>query len=123
MRPRELRLLLEDVQNAIRQIEEFTCGLTLAEYERSELIQRGVERNFEIIGEAITRTRRVSKEVTIRIDYAVKISGFRNVLAHEYEIVDPKRVWLVAMESLPKLKRQIDAWAAELGMEPLPEQA
>ncbi len=47
MRPRELKLLLKDVQDAIQQIERFTLGMTLVEYEGAEL---GMEAPLETAG-------------------------------------------------------------------------
>ena len=120
MRPRELRLLLQDIRDGIQDIQEFTHSLDFEGYGRDKLVRRGVEREFIIIGEAVRRIHDVSEDVSRRIDEAIKIAGFRNFLVHEYEAVDEKKVWKIVTESLPRLKQQIDAWAAELGMDETP---
>jgi uncharacterized protein with HEPN domain len=122
MRPRDLTALIGDIQGCIQEIEQFTSGFTFNDFEQSALVQRAVERDFIIIGEAVKRMRHVSEEVSSRIDRAVSISGFRNFLVYEYEVIDEKQVWRTVTDSVPLLKQQINAWADELGMEPLPEQ-
>lgn len=118
MQPREIRLLVEDVQKAIAKIERFTKGMSLQEYKDDELVRNAVERNFITIGEAFARMKYTSEEAKGKIDNAVRISNFRNFLVHEYESVDDEEVWNVVQISLPILKEQINAWADELGMEP-----
>ena len=123
MRPRDLRQLLEDVQKAIEKIERFTEGVSLEQYKGSEIVRSAVERNFITIGEAFARMKASSGEAVNKIDHAVRISNFRNFLVHEYESVDDEQVWTVVQKALPILKQQINAWAAELGMESPPEPA
>ena len=120
---RDVRLLLTDILECNVKIAAFTAGFTLDAYRSHDLVRSAVERQFITIGEAIRRLRYVSGETTGRIDRAIAISGFRNVLVHEYELVDDVEVWRVIQESLPKLKEQIDAWAAELDMKASPERA
>ena len=120
---REIRLLLTDILESIAKIRTFTAGLTLDTYCNHDLVRSAVERQFSTIGEAIRRLRYVSDEATRRIDHEIAISGLRNVLVHEYELVDDVEVWRVIQESLPRLKQQIDNWAAELGMNAPPESA
>ena len=112
-----------DVQTSIALIHRFTAEASLEHYEQDDLMRSAVERHFITIGEAIRRMRYVSGEVARRIDDAVRISGFRNILVHEYEQVDDAEVWRVLKQALPRLKQQIDLWAAELGMEASPESA
>ena len=113
---RDVRSLIEDIQYCIREIEMNTGGLSFETYCVVSQIHHATERNFTVIGEAIKRLHYVSEEVSDRIDNAIAITGFRNLVVHEYENVDHKEVWKIIQESMPKLKDQINTWAAELGM-------
>lgn len=55
MRQRDVRVYLFDIVQAARSVEEFTAGKTLTDYEASLLLRSAVERQFEIIGEALNR--------------------------------------------------------------------
>lgn len=113
---RDVRALIEDIQRCISEIEEFTQGIQFETYDEVVIIQKATEREFITIGEAIRRMHQVSGEVSARIENAIAVSGFRNFLVHEYEHVDNKEVWRIVKGPLPKLKEQINRWAAELGM-------
>ena len=78
---------------------------------------------YEIIAEILKRMVATTSETAARIDDTTQIISFRNLLAHEYDKVDHETVWSITVERLPRLKQQIDAWAAELGMETPPEAA
>ncbi len=120
---RDVRALLYDVQSAIQHIQKYVKGMDFAAYESDSMLQDAVERNFIIVGEAVRRMRLLDDSVADRVQKLTTVSDFRNFLVHEYESVSNERVWRVVTESMPVLKQQIDAWAAELGMEAPPEQA
>ena len=73
----------------------------------TRLIQDGVIRNFEIIGEA---TKRLSEE--LRSNYPSvpwkQMAGFRDVLIHDYLRVDSNEVWDVVANNLPDLKANVE---------------
>ena len=87
------RLYLIHIIECIEKIERYTKA-GKQEFMSSSLIQDGVIRNLEIIGEA---TKKVSS--TLRDDYSEvpwkMIAGLRDVLIHDYMGVDLKRVWNV----------------------------
>ncbi|MBM3261928.1 MAG: DUF86 domain-containing protein [candidate division Zixibacteria bacterium] len=56
------RSLLLDILHSGRLIQEFSKGLSETEYLADHLVQAGVERHFEIIGEALTRLKRIKPE-------------------------------------------------------------
>ena len=57
------------------------------------MLRQAVERNFEIIGEAIRRLEKDDPETAARITDYRRIIAFRNVLIHGYDVIDPAIVW------------------------------
>jgi uncharacterized protein with HEPN domain len=93
---------LWDMVQAIAKIQEFTLGMTAADYLGNELVQSAVERKLEILGEA---ARRVSEEFQaqhLEIDWRNTI-GLRNVIAHRYDQVEQERLWSIIQTALPDL--------------------
>lgn len=112
---RDPRAFLWDVQHAAEAITEFTAGLDAAGYRASALIRSAVERQFEIIGEALNRLSKEAPEVADRVPDLRKIVGFRNVLIHGYAVIDDGRVWEVVTTLLPSLHATVTALLTELG--------
>ena len=103
----KIEKLLLDISNSIENIESFTKGKTYKDYQHDTLLQSAVERQFEIIGEALNRMERVDEEITEKIGEHRKIVGFRNILAHGYDAVSDRVVWDICVNSLSKLKSDI----------------
>jgi len=112
MQPKAAKLL-DDILDAAAFIQEVTRGKALADYQGDRLLRQGIERNFEIIGEALNRLTRVDADTAARIGHASVIVVFRNVLAHGYDIIDDERVWQTIVEDVPALRRQVDALLRE----------
>jgi uncharacterized protein with HEPN domain len=73
-------------------------------------IQRAaVEREFEVIGEALARLAKLDVELAAQISEHERIIAFRNILIHGYAEVDDRLVWDVVETKLPVLRREIDA--------------
>jgi uncharacterized protein with HEPN domain len=66
-----------------------------------------VERQFEIIGEALNQLSRLDRELAARIPDLPRIVAFRNILIHGYAVVDDELVWQVLVERLPGLEAAI----------------
>ena len=111
---RDPRALLADVLDAAQSIERFQHGLDLDGFRTDELVRSGVERKLEIVGEALNRLSREDPELAARIPDIARIVGFRNVLAHGYEIVDDEVVWDAATTDLPALAACVEALLTEL---------
>jgi uncharacterized protein with HEPN domain len=94
-------------------IQDVTRSKSLDDYRNDRLLRQGVERNFEIIGEAINRLMRVDAEAAERIDHAWAIVAFRNVLAHGYDLVDDARVWQTIVDDVPALRQQVEGLLRE----------
>jgi uncharacterized protein with HEPN domain len=68
--------------------------------------KKAVERNIEIIGEAINRISKY-KHSEIEIKNAQKIIGTRNRIAHEYDSISDEVIWTIIIKELPELKKEI----------------
>ena len=105
----EARKYLYDIQKAASLLDEFVAAKTFDDYQRDAMLRAAVEREFEIIGEAMTQLARVDESVAARISQYKRIIAFRNVLIHEYADVDDRLVWGVVETNLPTLIPEIDA--------------
>jgi uncharacterized protein with HEPN domain len=97
------RALLSDILSAGNNIQQFVKDVPFEEYTSSALLRAAVERQFEIIGEALARLARYEPELFARVPDARRIVDFRNVLVHGYDIVDDEIVWQAIHEHLPLL--------------------
>lgn len=114
MPPRDLRAYLFDISEACDRIEEFTRGASFDDYQRTVLIRSAVERQFEIIGEALSQVLRYHPTLADQINDAGRIIAFRNQLAHGYASVSDEVVWFVVHSSLPALHEKVNALILEL---------
>ena len=92
---------------AAAKILEFSSGKTLNDYTNDALLHSGVERQFEIIGEALNRLSKADPHLTSQIHHHQHIISFRNVLIHGYDIVEDPIVWDVVTKDLPVLHEQV----------------
>lgn len=99
----DARKLLWDAQQAAERINRFTTGKAFTDYDQDEFLRSAVERQFEIVGEALGRLAKVDPEVASRITDLARIVAFRNVLIHGYASVDNQLVWGVVEGSLASL--------------------
>ena len=118
---REPRAFLYDISVACARIDAFTHGIDLERYRGDALIRSAVERQFEIIGEALNRLSQSDPELAGRITSVSRIVAFRNRLIHGYATVSDDVVWGVIESSLPLLEDEIAGLLLELrgdGCEP-----
>lgn len=107
----EARKLLEDIRLAADRITSFIAGESLDTFRANELLRSAVERQFEIIGEALHRLERFSPAIAARISDYRRIIAFRNILIHGYDIIDVEVVWDAASIKLSVLKQQVEELA------------
>ncbi len=100
--------LLDDICDAAAFVREATDGKSLDTYRADRLLRQAIERNFEIIGEAVGRLARAEPDLAARISDAPQIIAFRNLLIHGYDLVDDAQVWQVITQDLPRLEQQVD---------------
>jgi uncharacterized protein with HEPN domain len=114
MRPKTPKHLA-DIREAAGFILEATRGMSEANYLADRLRRHAVERNFEIIGEALRRVAQQDSVTAARISDYQQIISFRNLLIHGYDLVDDPFVWAVIQNQLPKLRDEVDALLKEQG--------
>ncbi|NPV58908.1 MAG: DUF86 domain-containing protein [Actinobacteria bacterium] len=105
----EAKKFLYDIQRASELIANFIAGKSLAEYEEDVMLQSAVERQFEIVGEALAKLTRVDETLAKRISDYRRIISFRNILIHGYMEVDHRIVWDIAESKLPTLRSEVAA--------------
>lgn len=105
---RRSRAYLADMREAATYIGELTAGHDEASYRASKPLRQLVERNFEIIGEAMRRLLHHDPDMADHFPEARKLVAFRNVIAHDYDAIDDAVVWRVATAEVPRLIAIID---------------
>ena len=106
--------LLEDVRIAAAFILDKTNGKSLDDYLADDILRPAVERNFEIIGEALNRLGRKDAQTLEQIPDHAQIIAFRNILIHGYDAIDDRRVWDAIVNSLPTLLRTVEGHLADV---------
>ena len=79
-------------------------------YQSDLKTKKAVERNLEIIGEAVNRI--VKEEPNFVIDQAKSIIGTRNRIIHSYDNISDEVIWSIVVRDLPKLKVQVEQFLA-----------
>lgn len=98
--------LLADILSCIERVEDYTRSVqSFEEYLKNTLIQNAVERNIEIICEAMNSLLKISPNISI--SSARKIVNTRNLLIHGYDSVDSATVWVIIRKHLPILKEEV----------------
>ncbi len=92
---------------ACELIESFVAGKSFDDYAADALLRSGVERQFEILGEALSRLLQIAPELSNRISDTRRIISFRNRLIHGYASVADEIVWGVIEANLEKLKDEV----------------
>ncbi len=106
--------LLEDIRDAAMFIEDVTRGVAEADYQNNRMLRQSVERNFEIIGEAMRRLAQHDPGTTQNITGHMQIIAFRNILIHGYDQLDHSVVWRVIQRDVPQLLAEVVALLAKV---------
>jgi len=99
---------LWDAAEAARLVHEFTRGKAEADFNSDPMIRSAIERQLEILGEALNRLRRDDPDTSTRVPDLDKVIGMRNILAHEYGDIDYEIVWRAATTGVPALIPVLD---------------
>ena len=104
---------LWDAANAAGLVAEFVSGKSQEQFNQDVLVRSAVERQLEILGEALNRLRRDDPATAERVPDVRRIIGMRNILAHEYGAIDYEIVWAVANTRIPILRGTITVLLSE----------
>lgn len=103
----EIKTWLYDVLTAIEEIELFVCEMDgFTDYQADLKTKRAVERNLEIIGEAVNRV--ISKDYVFQLSNTRKIIDTRNRIIHGYDTVSDEIIWSIITNHLPILKQEVE---------------
>lgn len=104
----KLATFLYDILRSCQEIEEETDlrGKNFETFCNDRVYRRFVERNFEIIGEAMNRVLKLNPD--IEITSARKIVDTRNLVIHSYDSIDKEILWSIIIKHLPLLKTEVN---------------
>lgn len=103
----EIKTWLFDILQSINEIDSYFTykPKRFDDYLLDHKTKRAVERNIEIIGEAVNRI--LKKDKHYKLDNSQKIIGTRNRIAHGYDKISDDLIWSIIVNNLPKLKDEI----------------
>ncbi len=104
----EIKAWLYDILNAINEIDSFFIDTPkeFTSYQNDVRTRRAVERNVEIIGEAMNRI--LQKEDSIELSNSRKIVDTRNRIIHGYDSVSDDIIWTIVISHFPTLKSEVE---------------
>jgi uncharacterized protein with HEPN domain len=102
----EIIACLKDIEQAILEIYEFLPKeKNFFEFQKDLKTRKAIERNIEIIGEAMDRILKI--DPNIQISDSRKIVDTRNRIIHGYDVVSNDVIWLIVNKSLPILEVEV----------------
>lgn len=106
MQPKFLKYIL-DIESVIDEIEMIKKKTQndFSLFVNNVILQRAIERDLEIIGEAIRKILEI--EPNIEISSAKNIIGLRNIIAHAYDSVEPEMLWGIIQKNIPVLAEEV----------------
>ncbi|MDR2802179.1 MAG: DUF86 domain-containing protein [Prevotellaceae bacterium] len=97
----DIRIAIDEINSYFKDGEK-----KFALFQQNQMLKRAIERNLEIIGEAVNRI--LTKDPSIPIENARKIVGLRNQVIHSYDSISDENIWAIVINNLPELKKDID---------------
>lgn len=103
----EIKKFLFDIKESVSSIENYLGEKRdFNAYQAEKMLRRAIEREFEIIGEALNRIEKLDS--TVNISSKKQIINMRNRVIHGYDKIDNEIVWGVIVRHLPILKNEIE---------------
>jgi len=103
----DIRVYLQDIKQSISEIWSFLPEKrNFFEFQKDLKAKKAVERNIEIIGEAMNRILKILPDFPI--DASRKIVDTRNRIIHGYDTISEDVIWLIICNYLPALEKQVD---------------
>lgn len=108
MQPKLLKYIL-DIESVIEEIESIKRKTQNNFYNFSDdiILQRAVERDLEIIGEALRKAIEINPK--IKITATKNIIGLRNIISHAYDSIEPEMLWGIIQNNIPVLADEVKA--------------
>ncbi len=102
---------LFDIRFSIEEIESFFTDKPkdFLVYKNNLMLKRAVERNLEIIGEALNRIINRDNSYIEKISNARAIIGLRNQVIHSYDNISDENIWSIIINHLPELKTEVNS--------------
>jgi uncharacterized protein with HEPN domain len=102
-----IKVWLLDIQQSIDEIFLFLGEeRNFISYQEDLKTKKAIERNLEIIGEAVNRI--IKADANFQIKNAKNIIGTRNRIVHSYDNISDEVIWTIVCRELPELKKEID---------------
>ena len=91
------------------EIDSFFSGKEkrFVDYQSNMLLKRAIERNLEIIGEAVNKILIIDADFPI--ENARKIVGLRNHIVHAYDNISDENIWGIIINHLPRLRQDVQS--------------
>ena len=105
--PLETKKYLYDIQQAAERLTQFSRGKTFSDYSKDAMLRSAIERQFEIIGEALSHLSKIDPACISKISAYQRIIAFRNILIHGYAEIDDRLVGGVLEARLPTLYKEV----------------
>ncbi len=109
----ETKKYIYDVAQAAKKVSRFVDNKNFNDYESDDLLRSGVERQFEIMGEALNQLSKIDLQTVTKISNYQQIISFRNILIHGYAEVDDRLVWNIVETKLPILIKEAQGLLSE----------
>lgn len=107
--PRDPRKYLQDIVSCCAFVIEFAHDRSIENYKRDRGFRSAVERELQVIGEAVMQLARGTPDIAAKITEYESIIGFRHVLVHGYDSLDANTVWDVVENKLDQLKSEAES--------------
>lgn len=117
MNKKDSTVYLKHIADAISRIEEYVEDVDYDEFMQNSLVQDGVIRQLEIIGEAVKNLSPAVRQEYPLVPWS-QLAGLRDKLIHAYFMVNLDLVWQAVTLELPDLKTQIEAALIKLDQPP-----
>ena len=118
---RDPRCFLWDALRATESVQAFLRGKTYEAFVEDNLVRSAVERQLQIIGEALSQLARINPRIAGNVAELRRIIAFRNILVHGYAAIDYDTVWRLIEDKLPEL--QVNLQALLRASDPEPDQS
>ncbi len=108
MQPNKILKYILDIESVIEELENVVTihSSDYIKFSSNFMAVRTVERDLEIIGEAIRKLTEINPD--IKISSSKQIIGLRNMIVHAYDSIDPATLWRILIKDIPILKTEIE---------------